>query len=51
MKDIIINEFNDHINAVSSILNLTDEFATAAQICIDCLKNGGKNLRQVKKSN
>ena len=44
MKDIIINEFNEHIKAVSSIHNLTDAVATAAQICIDCLKNGGKIL-------
>ena len=44
MKDIIKNEFNEHIKAVSSLHNLTDAVATAAQICIDCLKNGGKIL-------
>jgi D-sedoheptulose 7-phosphate isomerase len=44
MKDIIINEFNEHIKAVSSLHNLTDAVATSAQICIDCLRNGGKIL-------
>ena len=44
MKDIIKNEFNEHIKAVSSIHSLTDAVATSAQICIDCLKNGGKIL-------
>ena len=44
MKDITKNEFNEHIKAVSSLHSLTDAVATSAQICIDCLKNGGKIL-------
>lgn len=44
MKDIIKNEFNEHIKAVSSLHNLTDAVATSAQLCIDCLSNGGKIL-------
>ena len=44
MKNIIKNEFNAHIKAVSSLHNITDDVATSAQICIDCLKNGGKIL-------
>jgi len=44
LKDIIKYEFNEHISAVSSLHNLTDAVATSAQICINCLKNGGKIL-------
>jgi D-sedoheptulose 7-phosphate isomerase len=44
MKDIIKNEFNAHIKIANSLHNLTDAVATSAQICIDCLKNGGKIL-------
>jgi D-sedoheptulose 7-phosphate isomerase len=44
MNDIIKNEFNKHINSVNLLHNLTDAVAFSAQICIDCLKNGGKIL-------
>ena len=44
MKDIIENEFNEHIKVVNSLHNLTNDVATSAQLCIDCLKNGGKIL-------
>ena len=44
MKHIIENEFNEHIKTANSLHNLTDAVATSAQICIDCLKNGGKIL-------
>jgi len=44
MKDIIKNEFNEHIKAVSSLHNLTDVVAISAQLCIDCFSNGGKIL-------
>ena len=42
MKDIIENEFNEHIKIANSIHCLTDSIAISAQLCIDCLKNGGK---------
>ena len=44
MKNIIQNEFNDHIKTSSSLHNLTDAVETSAQICITSLKNGGKIL-------
>jgi D-sedoheptulose 7-phosphate isomerase len=44
MKDIIENEFNEHIKVANSLHNLTNAVATSAQLCIDCLKNGGKIL-------
>ena len=44
MKDIIENEFNEHIQVANSIHFLTDAVAISAQLCIDCLKNGGKIL-------
>ena len=44
MKDIIRKEFDAHIKAVNSLHKLTDVVAISAQICIDCLKNGGKIL-------
>ena len=42
MKDLIENEFNAHINAIKFIHNLIDDVEKSAQLCIDCLKNGGK---------
>ena len=42
MKDIIENEFNEHIKVANSIHCLTNAVAISAQLCIDCLKNGGK---------
>ena len=44
MKDIIENEFNEHIKVANSIYCLTDSIAISAQLCIDCLKSGGKIL-------
>ena len=44
MKDIIENEFSEHIKTANLLYNLTDAIANASQLCIDCLKNGGKIL-------
>ena len=44
MKDIIENEFNEHIKVANSLHNLTNTVAASAQLCINCLKNGGKIL-------
>ena len=44
MKNSIINEFNEHIKTANLIYDLTDAVDTSAQLCIDCLKNGGKIL-------
>ena len=44
MKDIIKKEFDAHIKAVNSIHKLTDAVGISAQLCIDCLKSGGKIL-------
>ena len=44
MKDIIINEFNEHIRTASMLHNLADLVASSAQKCIESLKNNGKLL-------
>ncbi|MDA9801533.1 D-sedoheptulose 7-phosphate isomerase [Candidatus Pseudothioglobus singularis] len=44
MKHIIENEFNEHIKVANSLHKLNDMVASAAKICINCLKNGGKIL-------
>jgi D-sedoheptulose 7-phosphate isomerase len=44
MKDIIQNEFNEHIKTAKLLHNLSDSLASSAKICIDCLNNGGKIL-------
>jgi D-sedoheptulose 7-phosphate isomerase len=44
MKDIIHNEFNEHLKAANLLYNLTDKIAAAAKLCIHCLKNDGKIL-------
>jgi D-sedoheptulose 7-phosphate isomerase len=45
MQTIIKKEFNSHINDVRKALNLiTRDIENAAEICISCLKNGGKIL-------
>ena len=36
MKDIIENEFNEHIKISNSIHCLTDTIVISAQLCIDC---------------
>jgi len=44
MKDIIQNEFNEHLKTGNLLHTITDEVANSAQLCIDCLKSGGKIL-------
>jgi D-sedoheptulose 7-phosphate isomerase len=44
MKEIIKKEFIAHLEAANLLHNLTDVIAISAQLCIDCLKNGGKIL-------
>tara|TARA_B110000008_G_C16770239_1_gene484323 strand:- start:166 stop:732 length:567 start_codon:yes stop_codon:yes gene_type:complete len=44
MKDIIQSEFNEHINIASHLHELINEVASCAQLCIDCINNGGKIL-------
>tara|TARA_B110000858_G_scaffold187744_1_gene232442 strand:+ start:458 stop:1024 length:567 start_codon:yes stop_codon:yes gene_type:complete len=44
MKNIIINEFEEHIKAANLLFSLTDSVAKSASLCIDCLKKGGKIL-------
>ena len=44
MKNIIQNEFNEHIKVANLLHTLTDGLATSAQFCIDCLKSGGTIL-------
>jgi D-sedoheptulose 7-phosphate isomerase len=44
MKHIIESEFNEHIKVANSLHKLNDMVASAAKICINCLKNGGKIL-------
>ena len=44
MKDIIRDEFNQHLIVASSLESLVDDIAKSAELCINCLKNGGKIL-------
>jgi len=44
MKNIIRNEFKEHIKIANLLENLTDNVASSAQLCIDCIRNGGKIL-------
>ena len=45
MKNIIINEFNEHIKTVNSSINtLSDSIEKAAKLCIDSLNSDGKIL-------
>ena len=44
MNNIIKKEFNDHIETANLLHKLTDDVAKASQLCIDCLRNGGKIL-------
>jgi D-sedoheptulose 7-phosphate isomerase len=44
MKDTIQNEFNEHIKTSNLLHNISDNVVTSAQVCIDCLNNGGKIL-------
>lgn len=42
MKNLIKNEFNEHIKSVNLLYELTDVVEASARICIDCLMKGGK---------
>ena len=44
MKNIIQNEINNHVKVANSIHQLTEEISKCAELCINCLKNGGKIL-------
>lgn len=44
MKNIIQNEFSEHIKIANHLHELTNEVASCAQLCIDCINNGGKIL-------
>jgi len=44
MKSIIENEFAEHLKVAQKIYSITDQVETAAQLCINSLKNGGKIL-------
>ena len=44
MKSIIENEFAEHLKVAQLMSALTGKVETAAQLCIDSLKNGGKIL-------
>ena len=44
MKAIIENEFAEHLKVAQTMSTLADKVETAAQLCIDSLKNGGKIL-------
>ena len=42
MKNIIENQFNEHIKTANLLNTLTNEVEAAATLCINSLKNGGK---------
>ena len=44
MKTIIKNEFDEHIKTANLLHGLTNEVASAAQLCSNCLNNGKKIL-------
>jgi len=44
MKKIINDEFNQHLEVSHSLHLLTDLVASSAQLCINCINNGGKIL-------
>lgn len=44
MREIIKKEFNEHLKTAQLLHNLTDDLVFATNLCIDCLKNGGKIL-------
>jgi D-sedoheptulose 7-phosphate isomerase len=44
MKDIVHQEAYEHIRVAKSIFDLSEDIVDCAQLCIDCLKNGGKIL-------
>ncbi|MDB2670811.1 D-sedoheptulose 7-phosphate isomerase [Candidatus Pseudothioglobus singularis] len=44
MKTTIEKEIAEHLKVAETMSSLTNKVEIAAQICIDCLKNGGKIL-------
>lgn len=44
MNELINKEFEDHIEVANSLKYLNDDITLSAQMCIDCLKKGGKIL-------
>ena len=44
MKNIIENELFEHLKVSKSMIELTDLISLSANICINCLKKGGKIL-------
>jgi D-sedoheptulose 7-phosphate isomerase len=44
MREIIKKEFNAHMEVANSLNNLINEIESSAQLCIDCIKSGGKIL-------
>lgn len=44
MKDTIKKEIDSHIEAAQILHSLTTDIASAAELCINCLKNNGKIL-------
>jgi len=44
MKDLIQNEFNEHVETVEQMTSLFDDIAKAANLCIECLETGNKIL-------
>lgn len=44
MKEVIKKEFNEHLKTAQLLHNLTDGVVFATNLCINCLKNGGKIL-------
>ena len=44
MKNLIQIELIEHLKAANLLHNLTDDIATSASVCIECLQSGGKIL-------
>ena len=42
MKKIIKNEIDEHLKITNVFYGLIDDISSSAQLCIDCLNNGGK---------
>lgn len=44
MKEIIQNEFNEHLKTANQLYELTTEIANCAKLCINCINDNGKIL-------
>jgi D-sedoheptulose 7-phosphate isomerase len=44
MKQIIEQELAEHLKVANLLYGLSDDIAASAELCIDCLKSGGKIL-------